>query len=163
MVNPNNSCKTLWAIGIQIIVVISFSMMQLLAKLMFHRHPDLNQIQYLFMRASIQSVIHIAIMNVRIKKFMIDKIRKERIPFLVFKVIQGLISHIVVFNAIRYLPMVEVALIINTMPLFTAVFGYCFLNESLSPTEIASLAISFIGIIVLVTGKHQASEEAPSE
>ena len=107
------------------------------------------------MRACIQSAIHLAIMNVRVKRYMIDKIRRERIPFLIFKVIQGLLSHVIVFNGLRYLAMVEVALIINTMPLFTAVLGYYILDERLHKIEIASLATSFVGIVVLVTGKAQ--------
>lgn len=60
----------------------------------------------------------------------------------------------IVFNAVRFLAMVEVALIINTMPLFTAVFGYWLLDERLHRIEVVSLIISFIGIAVLVTGKN---------
>jgi len=97
-------------------------------------------------------------MNVKVKRYMVDKIRRERIPFLVFKVIQGLLSHVIVFNGLRYLAMVEVALIINTMPLFTAVLGYYLLDERLHRIEIASLIISFIGIVVLVTGKSLHDE-----
>ena len=85
---------------------------------------------------------------------MISKIKRERVPFLVFKVIQGLLSHVIVFNAIRYLAMVEVALVINTMPLFTAVFGYYLLDERLMKLEVVSLLVSFVGIAVLVTGKN---------
>lgn len=85
---------------------------------------------------------------------MVDKIKRERIPFLVFKVIQGLLSHVIVFNGVRYLAMVEVALIVNTMPLFTAVFGYFLLSEYLHRIEVVALIISFVGIAILVTGKH---------
>ncbi len=61
----------------------------------------------------------------------------------------------IVFNGVRYLAMVEVALIINTMPLFTAVFGYWLLDERLMKFEVISLMISFVGIAILVTGKQE--------
>ncbi len=68
-------------------------------------------------------------------------------------------THILVFNGVRYLAMVEVALVINTMPLFTAVMGYFLLDERLHRIEVISLIISFVGIAILVTGKHTGHEE----
>ena len=50
--------------------------------------------------------------------------------------------------------MVLVALIMNTVPLITALLGYLLLNERLKIFEKISLVICFIGVTIMITGKE---------
>ena len=81
-----------------------------------------------------------------------------------FSVVQGTVTYVFLYNAIRYLPLVEVSLITNTMPLFTAVMGLYLLKEHLLGHEVGLMITSFIGVIVLITGKtHLVSIEKLDE
>jgi len=50
------------------------------------------------------------------------------------------------------LPLVEIALITNLMPLFTALIGYFYLKEKLETFDVVVLIVSFGGILVLIFG-----------
>ena len=81
-----------------------------------------------------------------------------------FSVVQGTVTYVFLYNAIRYLPLVEVSLITNTMPLFTAVMGLYLLKEHLLGHEVGLMITSFIGVMVLITGKtHLVSIEKLDE
>ncbi len=56
------------------------------------------------------------------------------------------------YHGTKYLPLVLVALIVNLMPLFTAILGYYYLKERLTCLEIVVLIVSFIGVGVLILG-----------
>ena len=59
------------------------------------------------------------------------------------------------FFAIRELPLVLVTIAMNTMPLFTAIFGYLFFGEFLENIQKIVLVVSFIGVAVMVTGDRE--------
>lgn len=61
------------------------------------------------------------------------------------------------FYSIKYLPLVIVALVANTIPLFTALMGYYFLHERLNATEKACLVLSFVGVAILVVANKDSS------
>lgn len=50
-----------------------------------------------------------------------------------------------------------VAIVMNTMPLITAILGYFILNEQLKLLEKICMAISFFGVAVMITGKDGGS------
>lgn len=55
-------------------------------------------------------------------------------------------------QAIKILPLVIVALVLNTSPLFTAMLGYFVLGDTLTRVEKMCLMISFSGVVTLVMG-----------
>lgn len=60
--------------------------------------------------------------------------------------------------AVKNLPLVLVAIVMNTMPLFTALFGYFILREVLMPLEKLCLVLSFAGVAIIVTGNGCSSK-----
>lgn len=54
-------------------------------------------------------------------------------------------------------------MIVNLMPIFTAIFGYYYLNERLTFFEISVLAISFGGVTVLILGSPENDDEGLSD
>lgn len=137
--------------------VLFFCFTSLLTKLVFQKHPEVNAFQMLLMRAGISSVLYLALINVNFKKIMIDSVTPElRFP-LAYRTIQGCFTLLLLYHAVKYLPLVQVALIINLMPLFTAIFGYLYLKERLSKLEIIVLIVSFGGVTVLILGGPEQS------
>ena len=55
-------------------------------------------------------------------------------------------------TGVKYLPLVYIALATNLSPLFTAVLSYIIFKEKLKPLDIGVLFVSFIGVIILITG-----------
>ena len=57
--------------------------------------------------------------------------------------------------AVKALPLVLVSIVMNTMPLFTAVFAYFFLKERLKILEKICLVLSFIVVAIMIPGKAE--------
>jgi drug/metabolite transporter (DMT)-like permease len=57
-----------------------------------------------------------------------------------------------IYTSVRYLPLVYVALVSNLGPLFTALCSYYYLKKGLSRLDQIILLISFVGVILLITG-----------
>ena len=74
-----------------------------------------------------------------------------------------MLTFIFLFNAIRYLPLVEVSLITNTTPLVTALLAYFILGETLSLIEKLCLLISFGGVALLIIEKDYSSSDTTEE
>ena len=58
-----------------------------------------------------------------------------------------------VYGSIKYLPLVVTSLIQNLSPLYTALLSYKYMNKGLNRLEIVILIESFVGVIMLITGK----------
>jgi drug/metabolite transporter (DMT)-like permease len=58
-------------------------------------------------------------------------------------------------QGLKVLPLVEVGLIMNTFPLFTALLGYLILKDKLKTLEIVCLFVSFFGVYLLVIGDEK--------
>ena len=57
------------------------------------------------------------------------------------------------------LPLVEVALFMNTVPLFNALLGFLILGNTISRFEIGNLLVAFGGMAILILGASEASGE----
>lgn len=78
--------------------------------------------------------------------------QKRHYHWLTLRVLQGLLMLGCVYTAVRYLPLVYVALVSNLGPLFTALMSYLWLKKGLSGIDQLSLGLSFAGVVLLVTG-----------
>lgn len=67
-------------------------------------------------------------------------------------------THFLLFYSVESLPLVEVSLVINLVPLCTAVLGYFILKDRLNFYEVFCLILAFAGVTVLVIGSQ--TEEA---
>lgn len=91
---------------------------------------------------------------------MYDSVPADQKWNLAYRTVQGLATTFFLFDAVRYLPLVEVALITNLMPLFVAIFGYLYLKERLKLSEIAVLVICFFGVAILILGGNSKSKNS---
>ena len=99
-------------------------------------------------------------MNSQTKHIMVDIIPSEMRLSLAYRITQGIVSTFFLYNAVKQLPLVEVALVTNLMPLFTAFFGCLFLGERLNQFEIFVLIVSFTGVVIMILGgKKQIQPE----
>ncbi|CDW80631.1 drug metabolite transporter permease [Stylonychia lemnae] len=94
---------------------------------------------------------------------MIDSVKPHLRGVLLYRTLQGNFTLLLLYHAVKYLPLVQVALIINLMPLFTAIMGYYYLNERLKILEIIVLIVSFIGVAVLIVGGPNEKEKSELE
>ena len=79
---------------------------------------------------------------------------------LFIRVNSGLLAFFCMNYAIKYLPIVLVTIISNTLPLFCSLLGFIILGERITKMEIFCLLISFYGIFVLVYyGERQKDKE----
>lgn len=83
---------------------------------------------------------------------MITSVPRDSYWNLVLRCAQGLIAFSCVYYAVKYLPLVFVALVMNLSPIFIAILSYIILHEKLNKLDIIILAISFAGVILLITG-----------
>ncbi len=142
----------------QMINIITFCITNLLSKLVFDRYPEVNAFQILLLRSSISLFIYLILINRNFKKIMIDSVTPDIRFQLIYRTIQANLTLLFLNHAVKYLPLVEVALIVNLMPIFTAIFGYYWLNERLTIFEIVVLAISFAGVTVLILGSNETDD-----
>ena len=96
---------------------------------------------------------------------ILAKIRK--IPFLIEKkdrsvmlirCICATIGFLCLQYGIELVPLVVQNTIVNTAPFWTAILGWMFLKEKISPLEIAALFLSFGGVLMIVISSTEAAK-----
>ena len=91
-------------------------------------------------------------MNVKIKYYLITSVPKDKYGTLLYRCIQGAFGFMCLYTSIKYFPLVITSLVQNTTPLLIALFQWKLHSVKLSNLDKATLGVSFIGVIVLVTG-----------
>jgi drug/metabolite transporter (DMT)-like permease len=86
----------------------------------------------------------------QLKPMLIDDIDEDQRPYVMMKVAQATISYFLMYYSIRNLPLVEVSLVNNMVPILIAILSFLILSERLKLREVAALLISFAGITILV-------------
>lgn len=64
------------------------------------------------------------------------------------------------YTAVKYLPLVYVALVSNIGPLFIAIFSWFIFKKGLNRNETITLVVSFIGVCILVTGNTESKQNS---
>ena len=88
---------------------------------------------------------------------MWDDISRADAKLLNIRVWFGFVAFSVQIIVIKVLPLVLISLIMNIMPLFTALFGRIFLKERLTPLQSFCLAMSLVGVVIMVTSNKGSS------
>ena len=97
-------------------------------------------------------MVQLILMNVNTKKHIWDSVNKKTFKALVGRVLLGFIGLTLQTQAISRLPLVLVSMVMNLVPLITGVLAYFFLKERLDLIDKICLAVSFIGVTVMVFG-----------
>ena len=130
--------------------VLCYSFAESITKLLYIRNPDIEIIEFIFFRFLTQFVMIFALTNIKTKIILWDTVPRRLIPALVIIVACGLASFLCLYTAIKYLPMLIIALVGNTLPLFTALFSFLILKERIRLLEIITLIVAFIGVFILL-------------
>ena len=110
------------------------------------------------MRLIFQALTIIVILNVKAKKVLIDSIPPAMVKFVALNSSMMVGTHFLLFYSVEALPLVEVSLVINLIPLCTAVLGYIILRDRLTYFEILCLLVAFTGVTIMIIGSQ--TEEA---
>lgn len=91
--------------------------------------------------------------NIYFKHNVWDSVQRKDVKQLLFRVGLGIMTLTAQMIAIRALPLVLVSMVMNTVPLITALLGYFMLKETLRTFEKIALVISFVGVAIMIAGK----------
>ena len=97
------------------------------------------------------------IIRFRVKHFMYDTIPKSQVLVLFLRVFIGIFSMFCQYYTIKYFPLVFVSLVQNLAPLLVALTSYVLYKQALTHLDTSVLLLSFIGVIMLVTGGAKKS------
>jgi drug/metabolite transporter (DMT)-like permease len=97
-------------------------------------------------------MVFAVMMNRHVKFYMFDAIPRAYVKTLAYRCAQGAFGLMCLYVCIKHYPLVFVSLVQNISPLLIALFSYYFYRVGLSMHESWILLISFIGVIILVTG-----------
>ncbi|TQQ84799.1 DMT family transporter [Peptacetobacter hominis] len=83
------------------------------------------------------------------------KITKEDIPVFLALGVVGMIGyHVFFFECLKYTTATNSSIIGATNPIVTTIFAGIFLKERFKSKHILSLLLSFVGVVLIVTGGH---------
>ena len=93
---------------------------------------------------------------------MYDTIPRSQVLILFLRVSIGVFNMFCQYYTIKYFPLVFVSLVQNLAPLLVALTSYVLYKQALTHLDTSVLLVSFIGVIMLVTGgakKENINEE----
>ena len=134
--------------------IVFLAISQVFSKTQFNRYPDMGVHQYIMLRAAAQIFFQILVANFYFKKYIWDDLTARDFRQLSWRCLFGFFALTFQIVAVKNLPLVLIALVMNTMPLFTALFGFFLLGETLKILEKICLVISFAGVAVMITGSN---------
>lgn len=97
-------------------------------------------------------------MNVNTKKLVWDAVPKSEFKLILVRIFCVILSFYLTIQAYKALSLVEIALVLNTAPLFVGIMSYFVFKEKIRIFDLVCLLISFIGFIVLIVSDEQLDE-----
>jgi drug/metabolite transporter (DMT)-like permease len=89
----------------QVTNVLSFSLVQLFAKLLFQKYPEMTPISYLLIRSAIHTLAILIFLNIRAKEVLWTKVPRDKYWLIAFRAIIGVACYYIIFYAIKMLPL----------------------------------------------------------
>eukprot|EP00347_Sterkiella_histriomuscorum_P021051 403335450 len=130
------------------------------SKILYIHHSDLGVFEMLFMRGVYFFFVLLFLIRGKIKWYLYDSVPRDMIFPLLVRVSCGCLAFMCVNQAIKHVPIVMVALFVNTMPLFCSLLGFLILGEKITKMEILCLLIAFYGIYSLLFSSDRASKNS---
>lgn len=131
--------------------VIANSMADSASKILFINHKGLGVQEMLFLRGAIFLFVMVILIGKDAKHILYDSIPRNMFLPIFIRCCSGLLGFYCFTTAIKHLPIIIVALFQNTIPLFTSLFGFLILRESITVTEVLCLFLAFFGVYVLIS------------
>lgn len=114
------------------------------------------------MRSAWALLIMIGMLNKDLIKITIFGVKRDSIPGLTFRSIQGAVSRQINYAATKFLPLAIVGIVNNMSPLVTVVLAYFLLKEKLKPCEFAFLMCALCGMIPIIVGGSPSTVNYPT-
>lgn len=130
--------------------ILGYGADKMLSKSLFMRNPEMDVFALLSIKSFFAFLITVLIVGTNLKKMMVDDIEEDQKKYVFIKVCQASFSYFLLYYSIRNLPLVEVSLVNNMVPVLVAVLSFMLLGEGLRLREVIALIISFAGITLLV-------------
>lgn len=135
-----------------ILAVLFYSIGILFNKLLFDSQPDFGVFQFVALRSLVHLFVVLLVVNRRIVYIAWTSVSPRSWKYLLIRASAISFSFTVIAFAVEAVPLVEIALIINTQPLLLAVMGYFIFGDVLKPLNLVLLLLAFVGIMFLVLG-----------
>jgi drug/metabolite transporter (DMT)-like permease len=136
----------------QFMFVFLICCQQVLAKIIFERHPSMTPTLLLFLRSATSVVLLVTILNNKLKEYLYDKIDPKLKWKLTTRVILGVLVIVCIYTSVKSLPLVIVGVVTNLSPLFTALLSLIILKKAITKVDSFALVVSFVGVVILITG-----------
>ena len=137
--------------------MLTNSLADSVSKLLDLAHSDLSVFEMLLVRGIIVFVLMLYLMRGRFKELMWTSIPTRMFSPLIIRSFSGLLGFLCINYALKHLPLVLVALIVNTLPLFTSLLGFVILRERTTYVEVGCLLLAFYGVYLLLSSSYQNS------
>lgn len=137
--------------------VASYTVSNTATKLIYNRHPQMPEMEFIFWRCSIQIFFFMVLMNVRVKHILWDSVPPNKGAAIMGRIVQRIILMFTLLYSIKELPVGIVSLVTQTSPLFVALLGYILLREKITMTELACLVMAFTGVTTFLVNPKASS------
>lgn len=91
-----------------------------------------------------------ALINVNLKKVLVDSVDRESLPSLLFRCIQGAFSIFISFMSLKYFNVSTVGIVCSLTPLIVCVFASFLLNEKMKVKDTITLTGVFIAVLLVI-------------
>ena len=143
------SVKNLMVYGIVILSMLFWSMTYIWYKIVFE---ELNPITVMTFRLGI-SALFLIIFSKIIGKLQIPT-KTDFYWFILLSIFQPFLYFLAESYGVSLVSSTISAVIISTIPVFTPIVAYLFLNEKISKTNVIGILVSFIGVLMVILGKN---------
>lgn len=133
------------------------------SKILYINHSNLGVFEMLFMRGVYFLIVLLILIRGKVKWYLYDSVPRDMIFPLLVRVSCGCMAFMCVNQAIKHVPIVMVALFVNTMPLFCSLLGFLILGEKITKMEVLCLLIAFYGIYSLLYSSDRVKQGNESE
>jgi drug/metabolite transporter (DMT)-like permease len=103
-----------------------------------------------FLRFFYATVILFFVMKWTVVDF---RLQKDKLPVYLFTGIVGMFGyHVLFFTALKYTTAINSSMIAATNPMVTTLLAFFFLRSRLAPRQIFGILLSFLGVLMTITG-----------
>jgi drug/metabolite transporter (DMT)-like permease len=102
------------------------------------------------MIAFFQNFLSLLILMPWILRHGVKKLKTDRRSLHFFRAMMGLFSQILMFMAIKHMPLMNAVLLSNSAPLFIPLVAWIWLKEKVAGATWISLAVGFVGVVFIL-------------
>ena len=128
------------------------------ASALFSLNPSVSVVQLTFCRGVIASLMILALINVNLKKTLVDSIDRDSLPSLIFRCTQGAFSIFISFMSYKYFNVSTVGIVCSLYPVLVCVIASLLLNEVMKVRDVVTLAGVFVSVVLVIA--YSNPEEA---